>query len=50
MDWILALFAGLGLGSVLKSIVDHLTARRASTQTMAYQRRETSRFKASLQH
>jgi hypothetical protein len=41
MDWILPLIGGLGLGlglgSLLKSVIDHFNARRALTQDRLYQ-------------
>jgi hypothetical protein len=39
MDWILPLVAGLGLGSLLKSIIDHFMSRRASNNDRWYQER-----------
>ena len=30
MDWFLPLIAGLGLGSVIKSVADHFMTRKAS--------------------
>lgn len=37
MGWILPLIAGLGLGSLLKSVTDHFMARRASSHDRWYQ-------------
>ena len=37
MDWILPLIAGLGIGSLLKSVVDHLIARRSLVTNRMYQ-------------
>jgi hypothetical protein len=37
MEWILPLLAGLGIGSLLKSIADHFMARRANTNDRWYQ-------------
>lgn len=37
MEWILPLIAGLGLGSLLKSVADHFMARRASANDRWYQ-------------
>jgi hypothetical protein len=37
MDWFLPLIAGLGLGSVIKSIADHFMSRRASDHDRWYQ-------------
>jgi hypothetical protein len=37
MDWILPLIAGLGLGSLLKSVADHFMTRRASSHDRWYQ-------------
>jgi hypothetical protein len=36
-DWFLPLIAGLGLGSVIKSIADHFMSRRASEHDRWYQ-------------
>lgn len=37
MEWVLPLLAGLGIGSLLKSIADHSMSRRASTHNRWYQ-------------
>lgn len=37
MEWILPLLAGLGIGSLLKSIADHFMTRRASGYDRQYQ-------------
>lgn len=37
MEWILPLVGGLGLGSLLKSAIDHLNSRRAVMQDRLYQ-------------
>ncbi len=37
MDWFLALLGGLGLGSLLKSVVDHFISRRAIMKDRLYQ-------------
>lgn len=37
MDWIVPLIAGLGLGSVLKSIADYFMGRKATTHDRWYQ-------------
>lgn len=37
MDWFLALLAGLGIGSLLKSIADHFMSRRAASRDCWYQ-------------
>jgi len=37
MEWILPLIAGLGIGSLLKSIADHFMIRRASAHDRWYQ-------------
>ena len=37
MDWILPLIAGLGLGSIIKSVADHFMTRRASEHDRWYQ-------------
>jgi len=37
MEWILPLIAGLGIGSLLKSIADHFMARRATANDRWYQ-------------
>lgn len=36
MQWILPLLAGLGIGSLLKSVVDHVIARRMATDDRLY--------------
>src|SRR5690606_29175306 len=42
MEWILPLLAGLGIGSLLKSMADHFMARRASTSDRWYQEKRES--------
>jgi hypothetical protein len=37
MDWFLPLIAGLGIGSIIKSIADHFMSRRASDRDRWYQ-------------
>jgi len=37
MEWVLPLLGGLGLGSLLKSYIDHFNARRATTSDRLYQ-------------
>ena len=37
MEWILPLIGGLGIGAILKSVVDHLNTRRAVSQDRIYQ-------------
>ena len=37
MEWILPLLGGLGLGSLLKSVIDHFISRRAITKDRLYQ-------------
>jgi hypothetical protein len=37
MEWVLPLLAGLGIGSLLKSIVDHFMARQANISDRWYQ-------------
>ena len=37
MEWILPLVGGLGLGSLLKSIIDHFNTRRATVKDRLYQ-------------
>lgn len=37
MEWLLRLLGGLGLGSLLKSIIDHLYSRRAVVGDRLYQ-------------
>lgn len=37
MEWILPLLGGLGLGSLLKSVIDHFISRRAVTKDRLYQ-------------
>jgi hypothetical protein len=37
MDWFLPLIAGLGLGSIMKSVADHFMTRRASKHDRWYQ-------------
>jgi len=37
MEWVLPLVGGLGLGSLLKSVIDHFNNRRAVTQDRLYQ-------------
>jgi len=37
MEWLLPLVGGLGLGSLLKSIADHLISRRSTMQDRFYQ-------------
>jgi hypothetical protein len=42
MDWVLPLIAGLGIGSLLKSVVDHWIARRSQTTDRLYQEKRES--------
>jgi hypothetical protein len=37
MEWVLPLVGGLGLGSLLKSVIDHFNAGRAVTKDRLYQ-------------
>jgi hypothetical protein len=37
MEWLLPLLGGLGLGSLLKSAIDHFVSRRAVMQDRQYQ-------------
>lgn len=37
MEWILPLIGGLGIGAVVKSIIDHINARRAVSKDRQYQ-------------
>lgn len=37
MEWILPLLGGLGIGAVIKSVIDHFNARRAVSQDRHYQ-------------
>lgn len=37
MEWILPLVGGLGIGAVIKSVIDHFNARRAVSQDRLYQ-------------
>jgi hypothetical protein len=37
MEWILPLFGGLGLGSLLTKIVDHYLAKQQSKEMRIYQ-------------
>lgn len=37
MEWVLPLLGGLGLGSLLKSLIDHFNMRRAVTKDRLYQ-------------
>lgn len=37
MDWLLPLIGGLGIGSLLKGVVDHFLAGRAKSSDRAYQ-------------
>jgi hypothetical protein len=37
MDWILPLIAGLGIGSLLKSVADHFMTRRATSSDRWYE-------------
>jgi hypothetical protein len=57
MEWVLPLIGGLGLGSLLKSIIDHFNSRRAATQDRLYQEKReaylgllSALHKAALQH
>lgn len=36
MDWILPLIGGLGIGAVIKSVIDHFNSRRAVSQDRRY--------------
>lgn len=36
MDWILPLIGGLGIGAVIKSVIDHFNSRRAVAQDRRY--------------
>ncbi len=36
MEWVLPLLGGLGLGSALKSTIDHIVARRSLTKDRLY--------------
>lgn len=36
MDWILPLIGGLGIGAVIKSVVDNFNTRRAVSQDRRY--------------
>jgi hypothetical protein len=42
MDWILPLIAGLGIGSLLKSLADHFMTRRAIASDRWYQEKRES--------
>lgn len=44
MEWILPLVGGLGLGWLLKSIIDHFIARRAITRDRLYQEKREAYF------
>ncbi|MCJ9723153.1 hypothetical protein MOV66_24100 [Agrobacterium sp. SHOUNA12C] len=37
MEWILPLLGGLGIGAVVKSVIDHFNSRRAVSQDRLYQ-------------
>ncbi|WP_323013496.1 hypothetical protein [Devosia sp.] len=37
MEWVLPLLGGLGLGSLIKSVIDHFISRRAVTMDRLYQ-------------
>ena len=37
MDWVLPLIGGLGIGSLLKSMIDHFISRRAIAHDRLYQ-------------
>ena len=37
MEWLLPLLGGLGLGSLLKSVIDHFYSRRAAKNDRLYQ-------------
>ena len=39
MEWIMPLIGGLGLGSLLKSMIDHFVSRRALAHDRRYQER-----------
>lgn len=44
MDWVLPLIGGLGLGSLLKSVIDHFNSRRAVAQDRLYQEKREAYF------
>lgn len=57
MEWILPLVGGLGIGAILKSIIDHYNGRRAISEDRIYhEKREAylglleALYKAAVQH
>ncbi|AVA23215.1 hypothetical protein [Rhizobium sp. NXC24] len=57
MEWVVPLVGGLGLGSLLKTVIDHFNSRRAVTKDRLYQEKREAYIgllgalhKAAIQH